>query len=181
MRIYIVAILIVAGLVGCASQPVPKYSASYINVETLKDPPKTAVGVQSFGGGPRRLSVRGHGAVSPVGVGFANYVQDALTQELSKADLFQPPSALQIGGQVIATDIDASASGGRTTLTVEFTVTQGSTLRLRKQFSTVYPWESSFIGAIAIPRAYQTYPKAVEMLLRQLYQDTQFQQVLRRN
>ena len=40
-------------------------------------------------------------------------------------------------------------------------------------------WESSFVGAVAIPKAQQQYPVLVQKLLAQLFGDVQFQAAIK--
>lgn len=161
-------------LSACVEQPVARYEPSYDNVRLLAPAARHPVALDNFGGGPSRLSIRTHPAISPVGDSFAAYVQDALGRELDKAMLLAPSSPVRVRGTVLATDVNADADLGSTTLEVEFVVSRDGVEKYRRRISEKYQWASSFIGAIAIPRGFETYPKVVEALLRDLYTDPQF-------
>ncbi len=162
------------GLTGCASAPVASYQPSVENVQALKAAAKNPVAVDAFTGGANTISVRGSTAKSAVGNSYGEYVQAALSEELQKAQLLLPASNLRVTGNVIATDIDAAMGTGKTTISTEFVVSKNGVEKYRKTQSAEYSWESSFVGAIAIPRAFETYPKVVEQLLKQLYADPDF-------
>lgn len=171
----------VLALSACATLPVPQYEASYDNVQKLKAAGASPMAVEPFQAVPKSkkanvksISVRGNSAVSPVGKGFDEYLKDALEQELRRAELLSPSAPLQITGTIIENDLKAESSVGTGVLSVEINVTSGGASRFRKVISASHTWESSFVGAIAIPRAVQAYPKVVETLLRTLYEDAEF-------
>lgn len=167
-------VTVLALLGGCATK-VPVYEASFDNVKVLTADALKPSAVDKFTGGPDSISVRGvNQGESPVGSNFADYIQDALSQELTKANLLVLSSDYHIQGKVVSTDIDAAMDTGHTTASVDFVVTRSGQPIFEKVISADYQWESSFVGAIAIPRGFQSYPKTVEMLLNNLYKDPDF-------
>lgn len=162
------------GLTGCVSAPVASYQPSVENVQALKVAVKNPVAVGTFTGGAKTISVRGSSAKSAVGNSYGEYVQAALSSELEKAQLLLPASNLHVRGNVVETDIDAAMGTGKTSIATEFVVSKNGVEKYRKTISAQYSWESSFVGAVAIPRAFETYPKVVEQLLKELYADPDF-------
>ena len=57
---------------------------------------------------------------------------------------------------------------------VELTVTRDDTRRLRKTYTARTTFESSFAGAVAIPKGQLEYANLVRTLLRQVYTDPAF-------
>lgn len=58
-------------------------------------------------------------------------------------------------------------------------VRKGDVVRYDQVKTLQHEWESSFAGAIAIPRAQQAYPGLVQRLLAALYADQAFLQALK--
>jgi len=57
---------------------------------------------------------------------------------------------------------------------VELTVTRKGEQRLKKKYTARTSFESSFAGAVAIPKGQSEYPILVRALLREVYSDPQF-------
>lgn len=176
------ALILSAGNIGCVATPVQPYQPSYENVQLLKSrvPPSQGAELGSFRGGPERISVRGTPALSPVGSNYADYLRQALESELQKAELLKPSSGVRVSGTIIGTDIETGAgSTAQAWLEAEIVVSGNGTERYRRVLRADHRWESSFVGAIAIPLAFQAYPQLVERFLSQLYADIAFTHALR--
>jgi hypothetical protein len=163
---------------GCAMQA-PRYQPSLDNVEVAKKLPASAsVGafkVQANGAGVSSIGLRGSSMNSPVGADYAAYLADALQQELQLAGKMDAKSTVVITGVLLKNDI---AAGGFSTnsgeIEAEFLVLNGGKERFRATKRSELSWESSFVGAIAIPKAQQQYPLLVQKLLTQLFADASF-------
>lgn len=57
---------------------------------------------------------------------------------------------------------------------VELTVTRDGSQRLYKSYAARTTFESSFAGAVAIPKGQIEYPNLVRALLREVYSDPEF-------
>lgn len=170
-------------LVGC-STPAPPYAVSIPNIQTLKNGNAASVGVGEFSAQPpannESIGVRANSMVSPKGT-FAKYVQDALIQELVDAKLFDSKSDIQVTG--VLTKNDISAAGFITNsamIEARFTVKRSGNVTFDKVKAATTQWDSNFIGAIAIPRAIQNYPNVVTALLKQLYEDKDFIEAIKK-
>lgn len=171
-------------MVGCAG-PAPNYSPAIDNVEVLKksggQSVKTGtVTVKEGLPGGAALQIRANTMVSPVGANFGDYIASALRQELDLAKMFNAQSGLEISGVLLRNNIDAggfSTNAGQ--IEVRFVVKRGEQVRFNKVKSIEYKWESSFVGAIAIPLAMNNYPVMVQKLIGSLASDPDFVQSIR--
>lgn len=170
-------------LSGCAVQA-GRYQPSLDNVETLKKsvPPVVlgAFTVQPGATGAQSISLRGNSMNSPVGADYAAYLADALKQELTMAGKLDAASKLEISGVLVKNDI---AAGGISTnsgeIEARFIVKNNGQQRFDKVKRVESSWESSFVGAIAIPKAQQQYPLIVQKLVGALLADADFQAALK--
>lgn len=166
---------------GCAIKA-PHYNADLDNVEQLKKAPAAVkVGGFNVGGDTRTtIGLRGSPMESPVGADYAAYLADALQKELRLAGKLDPNSKLEISGQLLKNDI---AAAGITTnsgeIEARFVVKNGVEQRYDQVKRAELSWDSSFVGAIAIPRAQQQYPLIVQKLLGLLWGDAKFQEALK--
>ncbi len=173
----IVSIALLLG--GCATQA-PPYQASIDNVQALQRAQATALNIgtvvpETSLGTATSISLRGNPMSSSVGVGYADYLAAALKQELELAKLLDPKSATQVSAVLTKNDI---AAGGISTNSGEiaavFTVKRDGAVRYEATKEATLTWESSFVGAIAIPLAQQNYPRLVQKLLTELFTDPAF-------
>lgn len=171
-------------LTACAG-PAPNYAPSIDNVEALKKsgalPVKTgAIAVDPTLKSGAAIGLRANTMVSGVGQHFGDYIAAALRQELELARLHDPKSGIEVSGTLLRNDINA---GGMSTndgmIAVRFLVRQGTQTRFDKIKEARHQWESSFVGAVAIPTAANNYPVMVQMLFGQLFADPDFTAALR--
>ncbi len=166
---------------GCAMQA-PRYQPSLDNVEAMKKSPTSvalgAFSVQPGTSGP--ISLRGSSMTSPVGADYAAYLADALRQELALAGKLDAKSKIEISGLLLKNDI---AAGGLSTnsgeIEARIVVKNNGAQRFDKVKRAELSWDSSFIGAIAIPKAQQQYPLIVQKLLAMIWTDADFQAALK--
>lgn len=178
------ALLAVAALATGCSTPAPNYRPSLDNVERIKATAgPVALGAFSVAAGATgatSIGLRGSSMVSPVGADYAAYLGDALRQELQLAGRLDPSSGTEISGVLLKNDI---AAGGMATnsgeLEARIAVRNAGQVRLEKTYRAELHWESSFLGAIAIPKAQQQYPVLVQTLLRQMFSDATFLDALK--
>lgn len=167
-------------LLSACSTPAPRYQPSIDNVEALKrSASPVTVGVFAVKPGmanANAVSLRAASMVSPVGADYAAYLADAIRQELELAGKLSPNSTIEVSGVLTRNEINA---GGMSTndgvLEALFTVKKGGVVRYNKSKRADAKWESSFVGAVAIPKAQQQYPLLVQSLLNQLVGDAEFQ------
>ena len=178
-------IAVSAFLVGCAG-PAPNYAPSIDNVETLKQiqgapAVKTgAIAVTAGMPGAASLQLRANTMTSPVGKNYGDYIAAALRQELELAKLYNPQSGVEISGTLLKNNIDAggiSTNAGQ--IEARFVVTANGQVRFDKVKRIEKKWESSFVGAVAIPLAANNYPLMVQSLVAALVTDPDFVKAIR--
>jgi hypothetical protein len=186
VRIFrLAAALGVAAVLQACAISAGTFSPTIDNVELLK---KSNIRGASLGAftvragmeGASSISVRGNPMASPVGSDYAAYLADAIKQELVLAGKWDPKSDLSISGTLLKNDV---AAGGFSTnsgeIEARFVVQRGAERRYDATKRAEASWDSSFIGAVAIPKAQQQYPALVQRLLAQLYADPAFLAALR--
>ncbi|WP_457933946.1 hypothetical protein LOS73_15515 [Pseudoalteromonas sp. SCSIO 43210] len=163
-------------LSACTIQ-VPPYSADISNVSKLKEESNTPVSVGKIESEKKlnKISLRGSPLVSSVGKSYGEYIESALIQELKLAKLWSGVATKQVSGKVIEQDIDVTGfSEGSAFIKVKFTVSDGDITLFDKVISAEHTFDSSFLGAIAIPNGQRSYVELVQKLLTNLYADEEF-------
>lgn len=166
---------------GC-SLMAPQYTGSIDNVQKLKSSDVQAMKVGTFASIPGKenanpISLRGSSMSSPYEASYAKYLAEALKIELSLANKHAATSDYELSGELVKNDLDASGmSIGTGDIQARFMVKKGPEVRYDQVKTVHHEWESSFVGATAIPRATQEYSNLVQKLLAALYADPLFQQ-----
>ncbi|MDR3426870.1 hypothetical protein [Silvimonas sp.] len=165
---------------GC-SIVAPKYSPSIPNVGQLKSAGDFNAKVGKFTsvdgspGNANPISIRGSGMHSPYNNSYAEYLAAAIAQELELAGRLNPGSQLEISGLLQKNDLDGSGMNtGTGDIQARFVVKKAGAIVYDQVKVAHIEWESSFAGAIAIPKAQQSYPDLVSKLLETLYADNNF-------
>jgi hypothetical protein len=187
MRRYtsLLLLLVIITLGSGCSIMAPQYSASIENVQKIKDAGISAVRVGSIESSKdpanaNPISLRGSSLTSPYENSYAAYLQEALKQELSLAGKLKPDSSLEVTGTLLKNDLDSTGiSVGQGEIAARFVVRNGTQVRYEQLKSVRHEWESSFVGAIAIPRAQQEFPRMMQKLLAALFGDEAFVQALK--
>ena len=172
-----------AAMTGC-STTVSSYQASAENAALLpRSAASVAVGqfVLSSEGGGRRMMLRGvHRMESPIGEDFAAYLGESLRRELALAGKWDPKAPTEITGVLLKTSI---APSGLLTQTGEiearFTVSHRGLPRYETVKRAELSWDASPINDVADTKAQQQYPVLVQDLIKQLFEDREFQAALK--
>jgi hypothetical protein len=169
---------------GCA-MTAPRYTASIENVQKIKDANIQAVKVGAFESTPGKdnnnpISIRGSSLASPYDSSYAKYLAEALRQDLELAGKLAPDAKIEISGALRKNDISLPPVGSGTgDLEARFIVKRAGETKY-DQVKTIHDvWDSSFVGAVAIPRAQTRYPVMVQKLLAELYTDPAFVDALK--
>lgn len=172
------AAVLTATLSAC-SLVAPKYNTNFDNVDKLRSAKLQPVAVGAIAKGDKagdvdRLTIRGSSYDSPNG-SYTAYLQEAVRQELDDARLLDPKSQVELSGVLVRNELDGSGfSLGFAEIEARFVVKRSGKVRFDKVKTARHEWESSFVGAIAIPRTQQNYPVVVQKLLTALYDDPEF-------
>jgi len=176
----LLAALAVAAVLGACTHAAPSYTASVASVEvTSKLDGAIAVGKFTFApGGEAQLNSVGARAdtfTSPVNNSYADYFADAATKELQAGGKLDPGSPRVLTGVLEKNYLSAAGMAtNQSDLVVRFKLSKGSQPVYEKAIEAKREWESSFIGAIAIPRALDNYIATIQDLMRNLFSDPQF-------
>lgn len=185
-RIVQLSLVVLIGILGSGcTLMAPQYSASIDNVQKLKETGDFSAKVGKFDSGMDRananpISLRGSSLSSPYENSYAAYLTEAIKQELSLAGKLNPGTDIEISGVLLKNDIDTSGINIATgDIEARFVIKRGDVMRYSRIMTVHYEWESSFLGAVAIPRAQQEYPHLVQRLLAALYADQAFLDALK--
>lgn len=172
-------------LFGCAAVQLPPPTATGDTVEQLRAANLQAMQADKFTlarGKPAEMDrvqggLRGS-SVSAEGGSFAQYLQAVLVAELKAAGLYDDKAQARIGGQLVDSQLDAAVSTGTGRLAARFTVHRDGRLIFDKELSIDEKWESSFIGAVALPEAINRYGQFYKRLVAKLFNDPDFRRAL---
>jgi len=166
-------------LSACANVPAPAYQPGIGNLQALRVA-ATPIGVDDFAAAPgvndRKFGLR---ADSMTGAGsdgsFSTYLQQALEKELRNAGRLDDAAGLRLSGTLTENRLDANGmSVGDATVGARFVLTRDGRVIYDQVHSVDHEWESSFIGALAIPAAMQGYSATVQKLVGELFADPAF-------
>jgi hypothetical protein len=169
--------LLALAAAGCASVPAPKYAPGIHNTELLYGQPvKIAVGpfTAAPGVANRSLTVRASQLTGGGDGMFSTYLRDAAITELKAAARYDADGPVLLTGVLTRNEISTGLPRGTATLGADFVLTRGQTRCYDKTLVIQHHWDSSFVGAVAIPAAINNYPTAVQDLLGKLFSDPAF-------
>lgn len=171
-------IIAALALSGC-SMTAPTYPISIDNVQALKAIDAKTTKVGTFSDSKSRdnanpISIRGSSMQSPYQKSYAKYLEHALREELSLANKLQASADTEISGEMLKNDLETGISEGHAHVEARFIVNKANHVVYDQVKSADHTWPSSFVGAVAIPKAAQEYPTVIQILLKNLYADPAF-------
>lgn len=174
-----------AVLSGCASVKMPAPTPSAANAEKLRAAKLVPSQMGSFklaAGRPAEMDTSLSGlrgsSVSPANGSFAGQLRDEIAAELGAAGLLDAKSRFVIEGQLTDSMVDAAMSVGKARLAARIQVKRDGQTVFDKEIVAESTWESSFIGAVAIPAAINQYGALYKTLAGKLFDDADFRRVL---
>lgn len=171
-------------LAACVHAPAPAYQPGVANLQALRVG-TTPIGVDDFaadaGVNDSRLGMRGNSMTGAGGDGaFSTYLQRALETELRNAGRLDAAAGLRLSGTLTANRLEtADTSVGRASVGARFVLTRDGRVVYDKVHKVEHAWESSFLGALAIPAAMQGYAATVQLLIGRLFADPAFVEAAR--
>lgn len=105
---------------------------------------------------------------------FAGYLQETLEAELSGAGIVDPSAKLSLGGSLTDRRLDPSIGTGHGRLAARFVLKSGESVVYDKEQVVTSSWDSSFIGAVAIPAAINEFTVLFRQLVLALLNDPDF-------
>jgi len=125
------------------------------------------------------ISLRGGNSVaSPIEGSFAQYLRESVRVELEAAGLYDAASQNVITGTLTQSEADAAIGTGKAKLGARFVVTRNGEVKYDNQLTVDDSWESSFVGATAIPLAASHYEGLYRQLAAKLLNDQSFRGAL---
>lgn len=168
-------------MTGCAQMKLGAPVASVDNIQKAKASGLAPSAVGEFTlakGKPAEMdagvSIRSNTLSSPFEQSFAKYLKETLSAELKAAGLLDPASTTVIRGELTDSMLDAAIGEGKGALGARFMVVKAGKVVFDKELRTEAKWESSFVGAVAIPRAVNEYTTLHRQLVTKLLDDPQF-------
>lgn len=172
-------------LIGCVSVQLPQPSASISNLEKLRSSNIAPIKVGEFSlasGKPAEMDTSVGGlrgsSLKPANSTFSQQLKDTLVVELKGAGYYDDASELIIEGELTDSKVDAAIKLGTARLAAHFTVDKNNTRLFDKELSVEATWESSFVGAIALPKAINQYTALYKVLIGKLFDDEDFRKSL---
>lgn len=176
---FAIAALLMLG--GC-SVMAPTYLATPENVALLQKAGASKVQVGAVTAGDEtvnRLSIRASGYKSPYDDSFTGYLQNALKTELASARRIDQGSNVSVRSELQENTLSGAIGTGRAHIKARFMVVRSEGSAFDKVVTADHQWESPFVGALGIPAAQSNYVVAVQMLLKNLFSDPDFQAAIR--
>lgn len=167
-------------LQGCGVA-MPRYDANFDNVQTLKNQaPLSKLNSPTVVAdkGQDSISARANPIRSPEG-SISKHVQKALEDELRLAGLLDPSASHHLDVQLRQSKLDAPIGTGSGAISADFNLREGERSLYSSSKTVTSTWDSSFVGAIAIPAAANAFNPLVRKLLAELYQDPAFIQAMK--
>jgi hypothetical protein len=182
-RLATAALILCGGLLtGCASQKLAAHQPSVDSVQSIRNSGMAPVNVGDFKVAPaanvkidKLVTVRGSQLTSPNNDSFSAYLRESLLTDLKSAGKYDPASALTVSAQLLRNELNAAGfSKADASLGAKFSVARAGTVLFDKDIVAQETWDSSFIGAIAIPDAINHYTDIYSKLLQRLFADEEF-------
>lgn len=175
------AVIVLAGLAGCSTYAVPRYSVSTDTVLALRAIGDVKVEVGEFVGakeaGPNdkvgEIMCRGVGPIkTPDGESYAEYVRKALISELVMANLYAKDAPIELTGKL--NELDFQSTKGYWTVSLEILSSNGKSLEVEN----TYEYQSSFYGETACNQTAQAGLGAIQDAIRAAVTDESFPSLL---
>jgi len=174
-------------MVGCMSVKLPAPTANPENVQALKASGIAPATTGKFALAPGKDAsldttvggLRGS-SLTPASGTFSQYLRDEIVAELKAAGLYDEGSNSVIEAQLLDSQVDAAIGTGTGRLAAHFTVTRAGKKVYDKDLAVDAKWDSSFVGAVAIPAAMNQYGALYKSLAGKLFADPDFRAALAR-
>lgn len=166
---------------ACAEPALPPPTASFDGIRAVQASGLPPMNVGAFTPGPgqpaamdRSITVRAGAQPAPPG-GFAKYLGDTIAAELKSAGKLDPNATLVVSGVVTDTHVDSAMPTAHAKLAARFMLVRNGKPVFEKTLAVEETWEGAFIGAVAIPDAFNHYTGLFPKLAAKLYADPEFQ------
>lgn len=176
---------ILLAMTGCAATPIepPQTSVAAVraiiaaNIQPMKIGPFVAA--KSDMTNDREIRLRAAGIKPPNGSTFSSYMGELVTEQFRIVGKYDPGSSLELSGTMVENRANPAIGQASGTLAFEFVLTRHGELVFRKILRVDQRWDSSLIGALAIPEAEMQYTALYPKLIEMLMQDPEFQAAIK--
>ncbi|MFI4973420.1 MAG: hypothetical protein ACHP84_02650 [Caulobacterales bacterium] len=165
--------------------PLPAPQANLDDIQALRAGGIAPLRVGSFVPGPgqptfmdKSIMVRAGEQAAPGG-SFSRHLGDTIEAQLEAAGKFDPNSAQVVSGVITKTHLDSSMPTGRAELAATFTLTRDGRTVFQKTIDDQSTWNSDFVGAVAIPDAFNHYEGLFTQIAGELFADPEFRTAAR--
>lgn len=181
----VLAAIACAGFVAGCSMTAPQYTPSLANIGQLKTSKLKPLAVDkvvpdaTLGSNNESIGLRGSSLNSPTG-SYSSYLEEALKSEFQAAGLLDPASTTKLSGVLVKNDVNIGGfSTGDSIVEARVKVIKGGTVAYDKLKTATLQFESSFAGAVAIPKGRDMYPVTVQKFIETLINDGDFVSALK--
>jgi len=178
---YLLIVLVGLTASGCISQNMaaPQPSMPVLEILRSSDLPVMQVGKFALAPGKsasldKSVGIRSVSLSSPYEGSFAKYLQQTLETDLRAAGKLDANADTVLEGLLTQSDVDAGIGTGTAVLGAKFSLLKGGKSVFEKDLAVHAQWDSSFIGAVAIPDAVNQYSSLYEKLVLELVSDKDF-------
>lgn len=180
------ALILSAQLTGCAQLALGTPAPTMDTTVKLRDPGLGPVALGTFKLDPSKPAALDQGAglrggntlKSPYEGSFAKYLGETLKVELQSAGLLDAASGTVISGALTQSNVDPAMGTGTGALGARFVVTRNGAVKFDRELQVTDSWESSFMGAVAIPKAAAQYEGLYRKLVAKLVDDAAFRSAI---
>ena len=117
------------------------------------------------------INIRGSTIHPPKGQSFADVLQQAIDTQLKAAGKLDPAATVHISGVLTDSGASENIAHGHAKVGADITVLRNGKPAFTRHYEVVSAWDSSFIGAIAIPDAFIQYNGLYAQLSRKIMAD----------
>lgn len=165
---------------ACALAPVPAPQATLSNIEAIRAGGVGPMQVGEFIPGPgsptamdRKITIRA-GSQAPPDGSYAKLLGETLAAELRGAGKLDPHSTLVVSGIVTKTHVDSAMPDATAELEAHFILKRDGAAVFDKTLDVQSTWKSDFMGAVAIPDAFNHYNALFPEIVSKLLSDAEF-------
>ncbi len=172
--------LLITLLAGCIHVPVDEVGPTFETVKLIQAAGISPVALGNFSAAQsqiqfaKRINIRGSSMGPPKGGDFPSFLKQTLQAELATAGKFEPTSPVKISAEMTKNSAGENLSKGAAVVAATFIVSRGNVVVFSKNYEVENRWKSDFLGAIAIPEAFQQYNALYGQLVRKALSDPEF-------
>jgi hypothetical protein len=169
--------LLALSAAGCAAS-IGAVQPSFSAVEAVHQVDVPVMSVGTFAPGPkvedRSITVRAINVLKAPGGSFSGYLKSTLEADLKAGGKLDPGAPIVLQGVLTRSDLSSAIGTGTAVLGAHFTLLRDGKSVFEKDLSVNASWDSSFLGAVAIPDAINQYTALYEKLSVALLTDADF-------